>query len=296
MAATPDAETPHSQLPAKRRGRLVLRLVRAVLVMYLGIVLMFALFENSLVYFPSRYPEGDWSLKPGVEDARFSSADGTELHGWFLEVEHPRGVILFCHGNGGSIAGRRGLLDALRHLRVSALLWDYRGYGRSGGSPNEAGILQDARAARTWLARRAGVAADQIVLWGESMGGAVAVDLAPDGARGLILENTFTTMPDVAHWHYPWLPARTLMKNRYDSLARIARYHGPLLQFHGDADTIVPYSLGEQLFAAANEPKQFVTISGANHNDPRRAETFARIGEFLDTLAPLSAGDEPKGG
>ncbi len=251
---------------------------------YVGIVLLFSIFENSLVYFPSRYPNGDWSLPSGVEDAQFASTDGTRLHGWLLETERPRAVVLFCHGNGGSIALRRGLIDIFRHLRVSALLWDYRGYGRSEGSPNESGILQDARAARTWLARRCGVAEDQVVLWGESMGGAVAVDLALDGARALILENTFTTMPDVAHWHYPWLPARTLMRNRYNSLAKIVRYRGPLLQFHGDADTIVPYAFGQQLFAAANEPKRFVTNARANHNDPRRADVIATIGEFLNTL------------
>jgi fermentation-respiration switch protein FrsA (DUF1100 family) len=273
-----------SQELPKRRGRRAWRVLRVGLIAYLGIVLMFTLFENALVYFPSRYPDGDWSLDPGVEDAWFESADGTRLHGWFLQVDRPRAVVQFCHGNGGSIAGRRRLLDAFRELRVSALLWSYRGYGRSSGSPYEAGILQDARAARTWLAKRCGLPENQIVLWGESLGGAVAVDLAQDGARGLILENTFTSMPEVAHWHYPWLPARTMMKNRYNSIAKISRFHGPMLQFHGDADTIVPYSIGRQLFDAANEPRQFVTIAAANHNDPRDPQVFREIDRFLGGL------------
>ena len=250
---------------------------------------MYLAFENSLVYVPSRYPRGDWKLAEGVEDAWFDAADSTKLHGWYLPVEKPRAVVLFCHGNGGSIAGRRGLLEAFRALDVSALLWSYRGYGRSEGSPHEAGVVQDARAARTWLAKRAGVDESDVVLWGESLGGGVAVDLAQDGARALILESTFTSIPDVAHWHYPWLPARTLMRNRFNSVAKIGKYHGPLLQFHGSADTIVPYDLGRQLFAAANEPKQFVTIDGTDHNDPRSEQIFVEVDRLLDLHALQAA-------
>ncbi len=263
---------------------MIWRFIRLGLIVYLGILLVFTLLENSLVYFPSRFPDGDWSLKAGVEDAWFTSNDGTKLHGWFLQVEQPHAVVLFCHGNGGSIAWRRDLLDVFRALRVSALLWSYRGYGRSEGSPHEAGILQDARAARDWLAKRAAVKKTDIVLWGESLGGAVTIDLAQDGARALILESTFTSMPAVAAYHYPWLPVRTLMRNRYDSLAKIAGYHGPLLQFHGDADSIVPYELGRQLFDAANQPKEFVTMEGADHNDPRSVAVFRGVDRLLSRL------------
>jgi hypothetical protein len=124
-----------------------------------------------------------------------------------------------------------------------------------------------------------------VVLWGESLGGGVSVDLAQDGARALILENTFTSIPDVAAHHYPWLPARLLMRNRYDSLKKIARYHGPLLQFHGDVDTIVPFEMGRKLFAAANQPKRFVTIAGADHNDPRSEVVLKELDLFLDQLS-----------
>lgn len=241
--------------------------------------------ENSLLYFPSRYPDGDWSLDPDVEDAWFTSADGTQLHGWYLQAERPRAIVLFSHGNGGSIAWRRDLLCIFRELQVTALLWSYRGYGRSEGSPHEAGILQDARAARTWLAQRAGVKQTDIVLWGESLGGGVCVDLAQDGARALVLENTFTSIPDVAAYHYPWLPIRIIMTNRYDSRSKISRYHGPLLQFHGDADTIVPCAMGRQLFESANEPKKFVTLAGVDHNDPRPVTILRELDGFLEQLS-----------
>ena len=142
--------------------------------------------EKSLVFAPSRYPEGNWQPAGLVfEDAWFAAADGTRLHGWFVPHAQPRAVVLFCHGNGGNVAL---WADVLRNLHdrmgVTAMGFDYRGYGRSEGTPSEAGVLADARAARAWLARRTGIAEDRIVLMGRSLGGAVAVDLATDGAGG----------------------------------------------------------------------------------------------------------------
>ena len=170
-------------------------------------------------------------------------------------------------------------------LGVSVMIFDYRGYGRSEGSPNEDGILADARAARAVLAQKAGVSEEQIVLMGRSLGGGVMVDIAArDGARALILESTFTSLPDVAGWHYPWLPVRLLMRTRLDSLSKIKEYHGPLLQSHGDADRIIPLKLGRQLFEAANSPKRFVTISGRDHNDPQSEDYYEALDEFLDDL------------
>ena len=152
-------------------------------------------------------------------------------------------------------------------MGAAVLVFDYRGYGKSEGKPDEPGVLADARAARTWLAEKAGVAENRIVLMGESLGGAVAVDLAADGARALILENTFSSMPDVAAYHYPWLPVRLLMRTQFNSVAKIRSYHGPLYQSHGDRDSIVPLQLARRLFDAANEPKRFLLVEGADHND-----------------------------
>jgi fermentation-respiration switch protein FrsA (DUF1100 family) len=164
------------------------------------------------------------------------------------------------------------------------LLFDYRGYGRSSGKPSEAGILDDARAARLWLANRAGMPEGQIVLVGHSLGGGVAVDLAAkDGARGLILESTFTSLPDAAESH---VPVRELMSMQFDSLAKIPSYRGPLLQMHGDADRVVPFALGRKLFAAANEPKKFVAIAGGDHSDPPPLEYEQALDRFLDSLPP----------
>ena len=243
-------------------------------------------FEKSLVFAPSRYPAGDWQ-PAGIafEDAWFSAKDGTRLHGWYVPQPQPRAVVLFCHGNGGNVALWADVLRILHdRMGVTAMGFDYRGYGRSEGTPGEAGVLADARAARTWLAQRAGIAENQIVLMGRSLGGAVAVDLATDGARGLVLESTFTSMPEVGHATLPWLPVRTLMQTQLNSLAKIGNYHGPLLQSHGTADRLIPYAMGRQLFAAANKPKQFVVIPGGDHNDPQSDAYYAALFEFLGRL------------
>jgi uncharacterized protein len=263
-----------------------LRVVGILLVAYLLVLGLMMAMEDSLIYFPSVYPDGMWN-PPGLdfEDAWFEAADGTKLHGWYVPVANPRAVILFAHGNAGNLSHRVDFLEMLNRLRVTVLIFDYRGYGRSTGSPSETGVLQDARAARRWLAERADIDESKIVLLGESLGGGVMVDLAAaDGARALVLQNTFTSLTDVARFHYPWLPINMLMRTRFDSLSKIGRYHGPLLQFHGDADTIIPFALAQRLYAAANEPKQLTIIPGGDHNDPPSRQFQEALDRFLDRL------------
>ncbi len=152
--------------------------------------------------------------------------------------------------------------------------------------PNEVGLYADARAARRWLAERAGVPEGEIILYGESLGGAVMVELASrDGARGLILENTFTSLPDVAAVHYPIFPARRMMRNRFDSINKVPNYHGPLLQFHGDEDRTVPIDLGLRLFNAASHPKKFVRLENHRHNFPLPVESHRAVAEFVAGVA-----------
>jgi fermentation-respiration switch protein FrsA (DUF1100 family) len=243
--------------------------------------------ERSLVYPRVPYPIGDWTpdqIEP--EDAHFQAADGTQLHGWFLEHPDPVGVALYCHGNSGNVAIHADILKELRDAhRLSVLAVDYRGYGRSEGRPYEAGLVQDARAARAWLAQRAGIPETEVILIGRSLGGGVAVQLAAaDSCRGLVIERSFTSLPDVARHAHPWLVARFVMQNRFYSRDAIANYHGPLLVFHGTADELIPYEQGVQLFEAANEPKRFVTLVGVGHNDTLPAEYHHALDEFLASL------------
>lgn len=184
---------------------------------------------------------------------------------------HPyaQAVVLYCHGNVGTVDKWGILAERLSHIhRLSILVFDYRGYGRSTGIASEQGILRDAEAARNWLARENGIRPRDVVLMGRSLGGAVAVDLAANGgARGLILESTFSSLPDVAEQHAAWLLPHWNMTQRLNSREKLKKYDGPLLQSHGDADRLIPLLLGEELYESAPGPKQFVVVKGGTHND-----------------------------
>lgn len=244
--------------------------------------------ETCFVYPAPKYPEGDWETASlNCHDVFFSSADGTRLNGWYFPHPHARGQLLFCHGNGEHLGFLGEEMSTLRsQLQINLFAFDYRGYGRSEGRPFEAGVIADSEAAVNWLAQRANVSVRDIILMGRSLGGAVAVDLASrHGARGLILWNTFSSLPDTAARLLPWLPIRRLMRHRFDSVAKIPKYQGPLLQTHGTADRIVPFDLGQKLFAAATTlDKQFIAIPGGDHNDPPAAEFTAALLSFVDRV------------
>ncbi len=270
-----------------RVGQFALRGLKTAAVAYCLVLLVLLYLENMLVYPAPRYPEGDWQatwLKH--EDVDFRSADGTRLHAWYVEHSQPQAVVLYCHGNGTHVPDLAQFLAAMRdEFQVSIFAFDYRGYGKSEGKPEENGILEDAEAAQDWLARRAGIEKQNIVLMGRSLGGGIALHLAAEnGARGVILQNTFTSLPDAAAHHYPWAPIRLLMKNRYDSLSRISRYSGPIFLSHGTADRIVPFAHGQKLFAAATGPKEFFEITGGDHNDSEPEHYVPALHKFLDSL------------
>ena len=244
--------------------------------------------ERSLVFQPARYPAGDWkpsNIQP--VNVVFTAADGVRLHGWYVGHPNPKGVALFCHGNAGNISGLADTLLILNQRHdLSVMTFDYRGYGRSEGIPSEQGVYQDARAARAWLADRENIPETDIIVMGQSLGGAVAVDLAAkDGARALILASTFTSLPAVASNLMPLLPARWLMTYRFNSIEKIGDYHGPLLVSHGTADEVVPFELGRELFeAAGTQHKRFVPIEGGRHNDPQPDDYRVKLEEFLNDL------------
>jgi fermentation-respiration switch protein FrsA (DUF1100 family) len=266
--------------------------LRLAAVCYLLVLLLLLLLENTLLYPAPKYPTGDWEAASiPHEDVHLASLDGTPLHGWYFDHPQPRAVLLYLHGNGDCVAYLGPYLAALRDkLRLAIFVVDYRGYGRSGGSPFEKGILEDGDAAQRWLAERAGCRMNEVVLMGRSLGGAVAVDLATrNGARGIVLQNTFTSMPDVAAGHYPWAPVRWLMRNRYDSLCKISGYRGPILASHGTADGLVPIEFGRRLFdAAPSERKEFVPIEGGDHNSPEPREYYLALDRWLESLPATS--------
>ena len=243
--------------------------------------------EHQLVYQPSGPAAPDFET-PNLEreDVWFESPDGAKLHGWYCPAKNPRGFVLFAHGNGGNLSSRweRYRLLANR-LELTVLAFDYRGYGQSEGKPSEAGVMADARAARAFLATKAHVAESEIILYGQSLGGAVMVELASeDGAKALILESTFTSLADVANFKFPLTPPGKILRNEFNSLAKIEQYRGPLLILHGDQDKLVPFDQAQRLYAAANEPKTFVTVHEGGHNWKPTLDVILGIDQFLRKL------------
>jgi fermentation-respiration switch protein FrsA (DUF1100 family) len=261
------------------------RIARPVILAYLLILLAMMLLENRLVYPVPPLTWGNWN-PTGLahEDVWLESADGTKLHGWFVPHANPARAILYCHGNGEHVAMNADLAAHLRDkLQASVFLFDYRGYGRSHGSPHEAGCVADGNAAQHWLAKRMEIQPNELILMGRSLGGGIAVALAAkNGAKALVLENTFPCMTDAAATHYPWLPVRWLMDNRYDSISQIRRYSGPVLQSHGSIDNIVPCELGRQLFdSAPGKMKRWIELPRLGHNDPWPNSYYDELAEFL---------------
>ncbi len=224
-------------------------------------------FANRSIYYPSRYPEGLWDLQSqlGASDVWLETSDGLRLHGW--QVGHPgaRFITLYFHGNAGNITDRYRHFLEITSAGSSILMIDYRGYGKSAGRPTENGLYKDADAAYDHLIR-SGYRPDQIILHGESLGTAVAIDLASRrSCAALVVEAPFTSAKDVARTVLPVIgPALTWA---FDSQRKIGRVHAPMLFIHGDRDEIIPLRLGQALFAAAPEPKSFWIVPGAHHND-----------------------------
>jgi len=243
--------------------------------------------DELLLFFPSKFPTGDWAPKDlQFKDVFFSAQDETKLHGWYCPSDTPRAVLLVAHGNGGHVASRAPWLRYLQtRARVSVFMFDYRGYGRSEGTPTVDGAIQDATAAREKLRELATVKDSEMFLMGESLGGAIVVQLAAHSPpRGLILQSTFSSLRDVADVHYPklsWLVPPT----KLDSVSQIVRYRGPLFQSHGSADRTIPFSSGDKLFRVANEPKEFVTIEGADHNNWLSDAYLERLDRFITRVA-----------
>jgi fermentation-respiration switch protein FrsA (DUF1100 family) len=205
-------------------------------------------------------------------------------------------LVVYCHGNGEHVADQANLVFRLQsRLAATVFVFEYRGYGRSRGKPTERGCVADGMAAQRWLAEREGVELDDIVVMGRSIGGGVAVQMAAEqGARALVLENTFSRMTDAAAVLYPWLPVRLVMANRYNSVRRIKGYRGPLFQCHGTADDTVPIELGRKLFAAApTRFKKFHEIRNARHNDTLPPAYYAALAQFLDQVDHQRARELP---
>jgi len=225
-------------------------------------------FERANLYFPNRVLKGDpGALGLTFQDLSLTASDGASVHAWFVPLEEESPVILFCHGNAGNISHRLDKLLLLRRAGAAVLLFDYRGYGRSWGTPTEEGTYGDAEAAYAWLTEEKKVPPERIVAHGESLGGAVAMELAlRRRVAGLILESAFTSVVEMAKRIFPFLPVRRMVSFRYDNLSKVGKAACPVLVMHSPQDDIVPFAMGRHLYEAAPRPKTFVELRGS-HND-----------------------------
>jgi hypothetical protein len=246
-------------------------------------------FADRFIYYPIRYPQGAWQLqaKVGAEDRWLTAADGTRLNAWWFPKADARFATVFLHGNAGNVTHRIDHALAVLNAGSAFLVVDYRGYGKSEGRPSERGLYEDADAAYAELLQL-GYAPERIIVQGESLGTAIAVDLAMrKRCAGVILESPLISAGRIAATVLPFVGP--LVIRGYDTYSKISRVHAPLMVIHGDADEIVPFSQGRVVFDAGNKPKQFWTVPGAHHNDLldiAGSEYAAHLRAFYHLLGP----------
>ncbi len=270
-----------------------LSIIGILLIVLILLLVMISALEKQMIYYPAKYPEGFWEPERfgvAAKDCWFTADDDVKLHGWYAEGAGSdlNITLLWYHGNAGNITHRLENMRDLLDLGVNVFIIDYRGYGKSEGEPDEAGIYKDGVAAYDYLINEKQHTGDTVVLFGRSLGAAVAVEVATQREiRGMILESAFTDAKAMARVLMPFLPVGAMISSKFDSIGKIKNIHIPVLFTHGNRDTIVPYELGRKLYEAANHPKEFYTIEGADHNDTYivgGAAYYQKIKEFLEGL------------
>jgi fermentation-respiration switch protein FrsA (DUF1100 family) len=240
----------------------------ACLIFYAGMLLLVYFLQDRLLYFPFKEMETTPAvIRLPFEEVNINTTDGEQITAWWIPAEKERAVLLFCHGNAGNISHRLDSIDIFNRLGLSVLIFDYRGYGTSTGRPSEDGTYHDAEAAWRYLVDVQKKKPEKIILFGESLGGAVAAEIASRyKAGGLILMSSFTSIPELAGRLYPFLPVKLLSKFHYATIEKIANITAPKLIIHSPDDEIIPFVMGRALYEKAAGPKQFLQIQGG-HNE-----------------------------
>ena len=285
-AAPKKKKRPRYRSPTRRA---ITSVIRIVVLGYTAVLATLVMMETRLVY-PGAYfsdsPSRENPNDPTIETVEYASTDGITLRGRLLERPQSDQIVLFFHGNGTKAKWLdRWLVELSSQFSATTLIAEYRGYDDD-ATPNEKGVLNDSFAARDYLCQRFGKTPQDIILYGQSLGGGCAVALASQGgAKALVLERTFDRLVSVAGEKYPILPISLLMKNRYDSVAKLTVYKGPLVMLHGTTDKLIPIAHAENLYSsAACVQKHMITIDGLGHNDPLPShslrEVVAKVNEF----------------
>ncbi len=268
----------------------------SVIAVAVGLFLLFGgylyLRQDRMVFCPtSELVDTPSSLGLSFEDVYVDVADGEKIHAWYFPAGGTR-TVLFCHGNGGNISHRLETAEFIVGLGVNILLFDYRGYGKSDGSPSESKVYADAEACYRWLLSEKSVREDNIVIFGRSLGGAVAIELAGRVDFGaLVVESSFTSVADMARQIFPYFPARYLLRYEFDSIGKIASIDCPVLVTHSTEDDIIPFAMGRRLFDSARMPKRFVRFSGG-HNE----RDYLRDPSYVEAVRDIVTGRSWKEG
>jgi fermentation-respiration switch protein FrsA (DUF1100 family) len=268
---------------------ILLRVLRIATLSYVGVFVVLSFLENMFVYRPATskrdWRDGDFAPHE-CEDVTLTIKDGIRVHGWWLPKANSTNALLYLHGNAGNLSHRGGTIRKSRdYLDTSVLIIDYPGYGKSEGSPSESGCYQAADAAYDWLTSERKIDPRRITIYGGSLGGGVAIDLASRCEhRALMLAKTFTSLPDIGARQFPFLPVRWFMRNRFDNADKIARCRKPIFIAHGDADRLIPFEHGKKLYELATAPKHFMVLHGQDHNDSLPKEFFDEFAAFLKAV------------
>lgn len=262
-------------------------------VIYGSITVLIFFRQDKLIYYPDLSGR-ELITKPdsiGIkyDSIRLTTRDSISIHGWFIPHKKQRAVVLFCHGNAGNISHRMNTIEMLHDMGLSIFIFDYRGYGESEGKPSEQGTYNDVEAAWQFLIKDKHYTPNEIIIWGRSLGAAIAAHQAAkeDPVKGVILESTFSSVPDLGKSFYPLLPVHILSRYQYNVMKNISAIHSPILLMHSRDDEIIPFSHGQQLYEQANQPKQFIEFSGG-HNDYAYLNHDRYISELKRFLAALN--------
>ncbi len=244
-------------------------LLPILIIFILSGIVFYQQLENIIIFYPDKALDdrpSNWDLS--YRDIKFLTPDGQKLHGWFFPASGKPPVLLFCHGNAGNISHRIENIKFLVKRDISVFIFDYRGYGQSSGRPSEKGIYIDGIAAYDYLTEIEKISPNRIVIFGRSIGSAVAIELAlKRKVRCLIIESTFTSTKDMAKTIFPFFIVSPFLPHHYNNIIKIGYVSAPKLIIHGNNDKIVPFTMGEKLFAKATGPKTFLPLNGAGHND-----------------------------
>jgi len=256
-----------------------------ILIVYLIVTLGLYIFQRKLLYYPNFNSDikGD-GLSHSFENINIKTKDNINLKGWFHLKDLKKKTILFFHGNAGTLDNRIYKLNFLGNLDVNFLIIAWRGYSGSSGKPSEFGLYQDAKSALNWLNSK-GITEDKIILYGESLGTSVAIEVGQNkDFAGVILETPFTSMVDVGKTKYPFFPVSLLLKDKYESDKKIKNIKSPILIMHGEADKIVPFWMGEKIYQLANEPKYSYFTKYDDHMMEYNEKLLNELKKFIDSL------------